>query len=384
MKTVLKKYLSSYLNYWAMSAYRRFKPYVIGITGSSGKTTTKYFISQLLKSADKKTYLSATNLNTRFGLPLAILLIDNAPKNIIGWFAIVLLVPLKAILLKNYPDYLVLEYAADSPGDIKKLTELVSPEIAVITTLGVAHIEIFKNEQKIIDEKSELAEASKEYVIVPAKVYKKIKGKKITARVVIAEQVPFLRFENIKQNTKGTDLTIVLNEKKYKKTFSFAGEHNIDNLRLSILAAYYAGAGRKLVEGIEKLGPLPGRGRRIIGKKEIMIIDESYNANPESMYAALQNLNNIKYGRKVAILGEMKEISPISSKAHLEISTVATKLADVVIGVGAGFKECKLDKWYPNVRELKGEIEDILIKGDVVLLKGSRSNKLEEAIELIK
>jgi len=102
------------------------------------------------------------------------------------------------------------------------------------------------------------------------------------------------------------------------------------------------------------------------------------------MLAALNNLASIKYGRKVAILGEMKEIGPISSAAHLEIAKIAKRISDVTIGVGDGFKNCELDKWYPSVRELKENFGDIIKSGDVVLVKGSRSNKLEEVIEILK
>jgi len=364
--------------------YRRFKPYIIGITGSSGKTTTKYFISQLLQASGKKAFVSKSNLNTKYGLPLAVLLIDRSPSGLWFWIGTVAALPIRSLLIKNYPDYLVLEYAADLPGDIQKLTELIPPDIAVITSIGVAHIEIFKSESNIIREKSQLAKAAKEYVIIPESVYCKINSENINARIVIAEKVPFLSFENIKFKTKGVDLNIVLDGKKHKISFSFAGEHNLSNLKLSILASYFAGANIKLIDGVEKLSPLIGRGERFIGRKEIMIIDESYNANPESMLAALKNLDNIKYGRKVAILGEMKEIAPISEKSHKEISKIAKMIADLVVGVGDGFRDCELDKWYSDVRELKGEIENIVKKGDVVLFKGSRSNCLEEAIELIK
>lgn len=384
MKTMLKNLLISYINYWALSTYNRFKPYVIGVTGSSGKTTTKYFISQLLQASGKKTFVSKANLNTRYGLPLAVLLYDEAPSGILAWMIVVLSLPIKSIFVKNYPDYLVLEYAADLPGDIKKLTELIPPDIAVITSIGVAHIEIFKSEANIIAEKSLLAKAAKEYVIMPESVHAKIKSDGLSARIVIAEKVPFLSFENIKYKTKTVDLDVILDGKKHKLSFSFAGEHNISNLRLSILASYFSGANSKLINGVEKLAPLAGRGERFVGRKEIMIIDESYNANPESMLAALKNLDNIKYGRKVAILGEMKEIAPISERSHKEVSRIAKLIADLVIGVGEGFKGCELDKWYPNVRELKGDMEGVLQKGDVVLFKGSRSNLLEEAIELLK
>ena len=384
MKTFFKNLLISYLNYWALSTYNRFKPYVIGVTGSSGKTTTKYIISQLLQESGKKTFVSKANLNTRYGLPLAVLLYDEAPSGILAWTIVVLLLPIKSILFKSYPDYLVLEYAADLPGDIKKLTMLIPPDIAVITSVGVAHIEIFKSEASIIAEKLQLAKAAREYAIMPEGVYAKIKPDGVSARIVIAEKVPFLNFENIKYKVNAVDLDIVLDGKKHKLSFAFAGEHNLSNLRLSILASYFSGASSKLIDGVEKLVPLVGRGERFVGRREIMVIDESDNANPESMLAALKNLDNIKYGRKVAVLGEMKEIGPISERSHKEVSRIAKLIADLVIGVGEGFKDCELDKWYPNVRELKGDIESVLQKSDVVLFKGSRSNSLEEAIELLK
>ncbi len=384
MKERVRGIIVLYLNFWAKSILKRFRPYVIGITGSSGKTTTKYFVSKLLDASGKSSYVSTSNLNTKYGLPLAVLLIDNAPSNVWGWLFILLILPFRSIMLKKYPDFLVLEYAADQPGDIKMLTELVAPDIAVITSIGVAHIEIFKSEQNIIAEKSYLLEKTKEYAIVSESVYDKINPHNISARIVISQKVPFLKFDKIVHKTKGTELEISLGGKSYKKMFLFAGEHNLNNLRLAILACYFAGAGVKMLNGIEDLKPLPGRGERFLSKDEIMVIDETYNANPESMLAALNNLASIKYGRKVAILGEMKEIGPISSAAHLEIAKIAKRISDVTIGVGDGFKNCELDKWYPSVRELKENFGDIIKSGDVVLVKGSRSNKLEEVIEILK
>lgn len=101
------------------------------------------------------------------------------------------------------------------------------------------------------------------------------------------------------------------------------------------------------------------------------------------MLASLKVLDSINYGRKIAVLGEMKEIGPISGKAHANIAKIAKKIADVVIGVGDNFKGYDLDYWYPSVRELKENIKDIIKGGDVVLFKGSRSNELEKAIKVI-
>ena len=119
----------------------------------------------------------------------------------------------------------------------------------------------------------------------------------------------------------------------------------------------------------------------MIGKKNVLLIDESYNANPLSMAAALDNLNQAGDGHKVAIIGEMKEIGPISQKAHLEVAKKAKDAADLVVGVGDGFKDLGLDKWYQNVEELTGEIDSLIREGDIVLVKGSHAVHLEKIIE---
>jgi UDP-N-acetylmuramyl pentapeptide synthase len=382
MKDFLKKTLIVYLRFLSLSVYKRFRPYIIGVTGSSGKTTTKYFISKILKATGKDCCVSTTNLNTRFGLPLAVLLIDKAPNGFCGWLGAILIASTRALFLKKYPDYLVLEYAADLPGDIKEISKVFPPDIAVITSIGVAHLEIFKTESAIIKEKADLLEAAREYVIMPQSVYEKVKSRKIGARLIISEKVPFLKFEDIKFRANEIRLEITFASKKHSVSFPFAGEHNLSNLRLALLASYFAGADSGVVDAVGDLRPLEGRGKRFIGRKEVMIIDDSYNANPESMLAALRVLGDIKYGRRVAILGEMKEIGPISQKSHTEIAKIAKRLADITVGVGGGFKDCELDYWYPDVRELKRAVTGIIKKGDVVLFKGSRSNELERAIEV--
>jgi UDP-N-acetylmuramoyl-tripeptide--D-alanyl-D-alanine ligase len=379
----LRGILIVYLTFLALSVRKRFRPYIVGVTGSSGKTTTKYFISKILRSSGKNCRVSSDNLNTKSGLPLAILLVDKAPRGFFDWLRTILVVSLRALFLSKYPDYLVLEYAADLPGDIKKISESFPPDIAVVTSIGVAHIEIFKNESAIIKEKVALLKAAREYAIVPQSVYERVKSEKINARLIIAEKVPFLRFDDIEYKANEISLKIIFASKAYPVSFQFAGEHNLSNLRLALLTSYFAGANSGVVDAVKCLRPLKGRGKRFVGRKEIMIIDESYNANPESMLVSLKVLGNIKYGRKVAVLGEMKEIGPISHKSHTEIARIAKVIADVTIGVGGGFKECKLDYWYPDVRELKRVIMDIIKKGDVVLFKGSRSNELEEAIEVV-
>jgi len=151
-----------------------------------------------------------------------------------------------------------------------------------------------------------------------------------------------------------------------------------------MVASKVFAADERIVGALKKLLPLTGRGERFIGRKDILVIDESYNANPASMVAALNNFDNIHLGRKVAIIGEMREIDPIKEASHQEIAKLAKQKADFVIGVGDGYRSFNLDKWYADVEQLESEVDSLLDEGDVVLVKGSQAIGLEKIIHKIK
>jgi UDP-N-acetylmuramoyl-tripeptide--D-alanyl-D-alanine ligase len=381
---MIKKIVEKELGYLAKYIYHKFRPYVVGITGSSGKTTTKYFIGELLKSVKEDVLVAPGNMNTETGLPLAVIGFKKGPEGILNWVKAVVFAPLKAFFTFKYPKYLVLEYAADKPGDIQYLTKIIPPDIAVITNIGVAHLEAFGNLEKIICEKWYLALRSKQKVIVPREVLNMAKNlEKPQAEILIPEEGT-VTAANVKSYLNKTEFDLYVFHKKYHLEFQYLGKHNLDDLELAVLAVFeMIGEKDKIVERIPYLLPQEGRGKRIVGRRDILIIDESYNANPLSMLAALEVFSKIKYGRKVAILGEMKEIGRISEKSHQEIAKAASKIADFTIGVGEGFKATNLDKWYPNVGELEGQIEGLLQPNDAVLIKGSRANHLEKIVSKI-
>jgi UDP-N-acetylmuramoyl-tripeptide--D-alanyl-D-alanine ligase len=359
----------------------------VGVTGSSGKTTTKYFIGELIKAADISVRISSGNLNTKLGLALEILGFDQAPKNVFEWFLVALYAPIKALFTFKYEKYLVLEYGMDHAGDINKLTDICSPDIAVITNIGLAHIEILETKEKIIQEKWVLAQTAKEAVITDKQTLDKVKDlEKINAKLYIVPSMKYAKAENAKKYLNRVQLDFYLDNKKGETDFHFFGEHNIRNLEMAAFAAFLAtGDAQKILKEIDTLVPLTGRGRRIYLKKlDILVLDESYNANPSSMKAALSNLGLVDFGRKVAILGEMGEIGPIAEQAHLEIAREAKKIANFTVGVGEGFKDNGLDIWYKDVSELNGELAKILKKGDLVLIKGSLSNNLEKTVKYLE
>lgn len=361
---------------------RRFRPYVIGVTGSSGKTTVKYMIGELIRSQTSDVFVSSGNMNTETGVPLSVLRYQDAPENPLSWAKILLTAPLRTIFTFSYPKYLVLEYAADKPKDIEYLLKIAEPDIAVITNFGVAHLEAFKSPEKIAQEKWKLVVAARQKIVCPRSV--RDKGLEIEyPRADIL--IPFhksVTISAVKALTNKTEFTLEIYGTRKKTGFEFFGEHNVENLEIAILAALSAGVAKKRIfSAVETLKPQPGRGQRVDASRDILILDESYNANPVSMLAALKNFSSINPGRKVAVLGEMKEIGSISVRSHLEVAKFAKRISNLTVGVGAGFRDTNLDKWYPNVEELIKETGDIFVRGDLVLVKGSHSNKLEKLVE---
>ncbi|KKT71645.1 MAG: UDP-N-acetylmuramoyl-tripeptide-D-alanyl-D-alanine ligase [Candidatus Moranbacteria bacterium GW2011_GWF1_44_4] len=157
MKSRKIQLLEKILRYFATKALRRFKPRVVGVTGSVGKTSTKEAIFAVL-SAKYRVRKNEKNYNNEIGLPLTVLGLESGEGNIWRWLAVLL----KAVLIvtleskKRYPEILVLEMGADRPGDIKYLVNFLKPEVGVVTAVGISHLEFFKDIKQIAKEKSTL------------------------------------------------------------------------------------------------------------------------------------------------------------------------------------------------------------------------------------
>lgn len=380
MKELFLSIIQAELKWLARFVCQRFRPYVIGITGSSGKTTTKYMIGELLKSKTLEVYVASGNLNTETGLPLATIGFDKSPETAFDWISVFFTAPFRALFRFSYPEYLVLEYAADKPGDIGYLLSIVKPDIAVITNFGVAHIEAFKKMENIVREKWQLAIVAKK-IICTEEVARKGRAVEYPLAEIITPGRDTIFTTNVKALTNKTEFDLSIYGKKVHASFEYLGEHNVANFELAALTAIASGvSASKITELVPNLQPQEGRGRRIFAARDIVILDESYNANPLSMLAALKVFAEMKFGRKVAILGEMKEIGPITQRSHQEVAKFAKRVSDFTIGVGGGFRDLELDKWYPNVEKLKEEAKDLLKRGDIVLIKGSHSNRLDKLV----
>jgi UDP-N-acetylmuramoyl-tripeptide--D-alanyl-D-alanine ligase len=416
MKSQKKIYLEKILKYFATKALRRFKPRVVGVTGSVGKTSTKEAIFSVL-SPKFRVRKNEKNYNNEIGLPLTILGIESGGGSLWRW-TVVFLRAIGVVFFssrKSYPETLVLELGADRPGDIKYLVDFLQPEVGVVTTVGISHLEFFKDKKNIAKEKSYLVRAlNKENLAVlnwdddeVRAMAEKIKSKKISYgfsdRADIQASDIFFGYEKTK-DLRGADISKI---KGISFKLSFEGTTLPVRLMRSVgrpqiyavLAAAAVGIhfDMNLVEIADALKDFQapaGRLNLIDGIKNTVIIEDSYNSAPQSAIAALEVLEKINARRRIAALGDMLELGEAVEKGHREVGQKVAEVADILFAVGDKAKfiadeaeKDGLDKdkifCYNDSLEAKIPIQNLLQEGDVILIKGSQGARMERISEEI-
>ena len=408
--------LEKILKYFAVKALAKFKPRIVGVTGSVGKTSTKEAIYAVLASKFQ-VRKNEKNYNNEIGLPLTVLGLETGGGNLWKWIVVFL----KAIGVvffssrKNYPEILVLEIGADRPGDIKYLVDFIKPEIGVVTAVGISHIEFFKDKKQIAKEKSTLVKnIVKDGLAVlnyddeevramaeEAKVGKIFYGFSEEADVRASDI--FFGYEKDKDHFGG-DVSKI---KGISFKLSYGGAtvpvrliRSVGRPQIySVLAAAAVGIrfGMNLLEIAEALKNFQsptGRLNLIDGIKNTVIIEDSYNAAPQSTLAALEVLEKIKARRKLAALGNMLELGEKTESGHREVGKRVAGVVDILFTVGdkARFiadeaKKAGLDKnnifCYDTSSEAEIPIQNMLQEGDVILVKGSQGARMEYISEEI-
>lgn len=353
------------------AAYRRrFQARVVGITGSNGKTTTKEMLAAICAAAGP-TVKSEKSFNNAIGLPVTLLHLNPATE------------------------YAVLEMGANAPGEIAALAEIARPDVAVVTNVGRAHLAGFGGLEGVARAKGELVEAVARRggtVVLnaddphSAPLFDRARGARI---------VPF----SLQQAGKNY---LEMRGETSRSAFQYKGErglavalpvlgiHNVENAMAALAAAEALDIGlEKAVQALDHFVPPPMRceQQRVGG---VLLVNDTYNANPDSLIAALAWLHE-EEGRRVACLGEMLELGDASEPLHQEAGAQAAK-AGVALLVGVG----PAGKWIvQGYREAGGaqalcladavaageELAKLLRPGDVVLFKASRGAALERAAD---
>ena len=334
--------------------YRRtLRAKVIGITGSAGKTTTKELVAAFLRAGGFRVHATEGNFNNDLGLPLTIL---NCPQD---------------------AEFLVVEMGTNHPGEIAYLVDIARPDAGVISSIGTAHIEFFKTQDGIADEKgtlfARLPPDGFAVVGVNNDRYERLRAMS-AARVVAVDP----------SDEVGVRLAAALAPR-------LPGAHNVSNARLAAACAAEFGVPvDRCVAALEDFA-LPGDRWRVTEKDGVTYVNDCYNANPTSMIAALETFAAMPCeGRRVAVLGDMFELGAESDAWHARVLARAAELPlDAVVAVGeamshalgmirASGKENVFG--VAGVSPAKSALAAFLRAGDAVLLKASHGMHLEAVL----
>lgn len=410
MHSLMRTIVVAILTFEAKLVLRRFQPKIVAITGSAGKTTTKDAVFAVL-SDGRHVRKSEKSYNSELGVPLTILGLESGWGSAWRWFVNVVHGAWAVVGTDPYPKWLVLEVGADRPGDIRAIARWLRPHIAVITSIPdiPVHVEFFNSPQALANEKKRLAEYLRHDGILV------INGDDVHTKNILKEhesQAVSFGFEG--QNAfVAHDMGIQYEEKK-PVGMHFYSEHSGSRHEVTLLGAlgkprvYSALAALAVaeaagvpqeaaVDALRTWEPPPGRMRIIAGIKDSVIIDDTYNSSPAAAHAALDMLKEIKgYKKKIAIFGDMMELGRFSKEAHIAVGKHAAEAAHMLCTVGLrsrAMAETALDNGLPetNVRQYEqGEsaragkdLEPILDKTALVLIKGSQSMRMEKAVEEI-
>ncbi|EJT5918508.1 TPA: UDP-N-acetylmuramoyl-tripeptide--D-alanyl-D-alanine ligase [Clostridium perfringens] len=336
---------------------------VVGITGSAGKTSTKDLVAAVL--SDKyKVFKTKGNFNNEIGLPLMILELDS-----------------------TY-DVAILEMGMRGLGQIKELAEIASPDLGIITNIGISHIEILKTRENILKAKMEIAtffDKNNTLVVcgnddflgsLPSAEYKIVKtgvgeNFKIGAKNIALEEL-------------SSKFTVYDGEKEEEFSLDMPGEHNISNLMLGIAIAKELGVSfEEMKRGLNNIEATSMR-LELIKKDGFSILNDCYNSSPVAVKSAIDVMKNIEGKRRIAVLGTMRELGHKSEEAHEEIGKYAKEngiekvlcFGDFSENIKEGYGEgCTV---YENKEELIKDLLNIICDGDIILVKASRSLKFEE------
>lgn len=408
MKQYIRHIITLILEAEAKLVLQKYKPRIIAVTGSVGKTSTKDAIFAVVGDA-LVARKSMKSFNSEIGLPLTILNCENGWSNPAIWVKNILKGIILIVTRVHYPKWLVLELGAGKPGDIDRATALVLPDIAVITRFGdvPVHVEFFKSPNEVFDEKTKLVKALRAtgVLIVNADdervlaLRDKTKAKSLTYGF---NEGAMFRATNIQVMYEGGVPSGTNFKLEYDGNVFPVGMRGVLGIQpvYSALAAIATGAYLKLniVDIVGRLSSYvspPGRMRILPGIKGSTIIDDTYNASPVAAEAAVEALKSIKTkGKRIAVLGDMLELGKFTIEEHRKLGQQTGSFVDLILAVGPRAKyivEGALDSDMSekNIIEfddshLAGKyLESVIGEGDVVLIKGSQGVRMERAVEEI-
>lgn len=390
----------------ARALLTRHRPKIIAVTGSVGKTTTKDAIYAALASS-RHVRKSAKSFNSDIGVPLTIIGLENAWNSPWKW-ALNLIYGFFAVFSREpYPQWLVLEVGADRPNDIRRIAAWLRPDIAIIT--GVpdipVHVEYFQSPGELLKEKRALADHLKPGGKLllngdesrTRMLHTSFRGTALlyglredndyyasNDSILYSDSKPV--GEQFRVHRKGTSSPVAV--------YGALGRPRLYAATAALAVADFVGVDTETAtKGLADWAPPPGRVRIIEGHGGSVIIDDTYNSSPSAALAALDTLKEVRGKRKIAILGDMLELGRFSAEAHKQVGERAAQCADMLVTVGfrsraiaqsaldAGMRDEHIRQYEMHEAERAGgELLREISSGDVILVKGSQSMRMERTV----
>ena len=351
----------------------RRKARVIGVTGSLGKTTTKELIAALLATR-YPVLKSEANYNNEIGLPLTLLELTQRHRRA------------------------VLEMAMRASGEIRTLCDIARPEVGVVTNVGPSHLEQLGSLEAIAAAKAELVESLPPdglAVLNADDPLVRSMARRTQAQTVTFGTSPDAEVRATEIESRGLDgvsFRLHWRDGSEMVRTNLPGRHNVANALAAVAVALADGMSLAEVASALAKARVPGRIEVLRGRHGCTILDDTYNASPDSMAAALDLLSDVP-GRRIAVLGDMKELGSAEREGHQEVGRMAAEAAHVIHTVGelggiiaAAAREAghEATHHWPT-KEAAGEaLAADLRQGDVVLLKASRAMALETLLDVLK
>lgn len=360
----------------SLSALQRFAAWyrrqrelpVVGITGSNGKTSTKDFTAAVLGRA-YSVCATRGNLNNHIGVPLSVL------------------------SLEEHHGAAVIEMGMNHAGEIAPLCEIAKPNLGIITNIGTAHIEFLGTREAIAEEKGALARFLREdgalFVTAGCDFHDYFKRRTKARVITVGNGRGAVRAENLQQEDGRSTFTLVIDGAPSARVdLPVTGRHMVNNALLAAAAGWFLGmAPEELAAGLSSTVLTSGRMRRFTSGG-ITIFDDTYNANPESMAAAIDTLAETPVrngsGRRFIVLGRMGELGPHAAEAHLKVGRLAADRGLVVVTVGEGAEGIAEGagnaEHFPDGSAAAAWLAGHAKPGDAVLFKASRSAAIERVM----
>ncbi len=407
IKNLFKSLIAGLLATAASVVISKYRPKIVMVTGSVGKTSTKDAIAVAL-APRYHLRASGKNFNNDFGVPFTILGAEGPRGRIFGWLQVFKEALALIALPNHYPKLLVLEVGADRPGDLAKILRIVTPDIVVVTRLPEVpvHVEAYASPEAVREEEfyPAYALAAGAPLILACEDGHAVRlSRGLHARVSTygtspeaSMQVSDVDFYSENERVVGMQATFTSGEESGQIVMrGSVGRQQVLPLAAALETALALGVPFEEARGAlgDYLAPA-GRGRVFAGKSGSTLIDDTYNASPAAVEEALHTLKHFPGAkRRIAVLGDMLELGRYSVAEHERIGALAAESADVVVGVGirsralverarhTNKKTCDFsyDDSYSAAESLKDYVEE----GDVVLIKGSQSIRTERITEAL-